>query len=349
MSRIIDFSNCRKFVNSYEGADLKLKIEYDSKIYMLKFGQKLEPDEKNPLKASYSSAPISEYLGSHIYEIAGIPVQETLLGMYDGKVVVACKDFIESRPNADALELVEFKKLENSYLGSSTAGGRTPLYENLNEIFASHDTLSGIRQRAEERYWQMFAVDSLIGNFDRHAGNWGYILNKKDNEVIELAPVYDCGSSFYPQLNEDAMLELVQDRTKLEKRVRDFPRAALRMGKSKVLYHEFLLSPEGSKARLALGSIYPQISFEKIERLIRDTPYISAARREFYSNLIDVRKDVILLPAYELYREEQGLTCDKDTPTHRVTLASEARDARAASSALNVPDAIEPPKAKGER
>ena len=115
---MIDFTDCKKLVNSYEGADLKNKIEYLGDIYMLKFGQKLVPDSNKPMQASYSSAPVSEYLGSHIFELAGIPVQETLLGTYDGKVVVACKDFLECQPNAAELVLVEFKKLENSYLAA---------------------------------------------------------------------------------------------------------------------------------------------------------------------------------------------------------------------------------------
>ena len=61
----IDFTNCTQLVNTYEGADFKRKVIYDGSVYMLKFGQKLESDEKKPLQASYSSAPVSEYLGSH--------------------------------------------------------------------------------------------------------------------------------------------------------------------------------------------------------------------------------------------------------------------------------------------
>ena len=123
---MIDFTGCKVLVNSYEGADFKRKIIYDGDVYMLKFGQKLESDEHKPLQASYTSTPVSEYLGSHIYALAGLPTQHTVMGTYDGRSVVACRDFIESRPDAENVTLVEFKKLENSFLGSSTAGGRLP-------------------------------------------------------------------------------------------------------------------------------------------------------------------------------------------------------------------------------
>jgi len=175
---MIDFSDAKTLVNSYEGANTKLKVEYEGETYMLKFRQKLEQNPNNPLQASYSSAPISEYLGSHIFQLAGIPVQETLVGTYRGNPVVACKDFIRNRPDSDSIELVEFKKLEISFLGGSSAGGRTPLYDNLISIFNSHDSLAGIRSVAEERYWQTFVVDALIGNFDRHGGNWGYAARR---------------------------------------------------------------------------------------------------------------------------------------------------------------------------
>lgn len=265
---MIDFTGCKVLVNSYEGADFKRKIIYDGDVYMLKFGQKLESDEHKPLQASYTSTPVSEYLGSHIYALAGLPTQHTVMGTYDGRSVVACRDFIESRPDAENVTLVEFKKLENSFLGSSTAGGRTPILGNLLGIFSEHDSLEGIREAAEERYWQMFAVDSLIGNFDRHAGNWGYILDKGRNEIIDLAPIYDCGSSLYPALNEAAMADFIKDRDSLVKRVLDFPRAALRIGKNKVAYHEFLLSDVGAKARAVLGGIMRELDFAAIHRLI---------------------------------------------------------------------------------
>lgn len=332
---MIDFTNCKRLVNSYEGADLKKKIEYNGNIYMLKFGQKLESNEKNPLQASYSSTPTSEYLGSHIYEIAGIPTQHTLLGTSEGKVVVACQDFIESRQDARDVTLIEFKKLENSFLGSSTAGGRTPRLDNLIEIFANHESLEDIRHAAEDRYWKMFAVDALIGNFDRHAGNWGYILNKPQNTIIELAPVYDCGSSFYPQLDESAMEDFIKDHGKLETRVLRFPTAALRLDSKKVSYHDFLLSAEGRKARAALGELLPKIDFKRVRDLIDNTPYISDVRKEFYSRLIDTRTEVILKPAYEMYKEEHRLENPiEHSHAKHVSLKKEVEIARDTSKAM---------------
>lgn len=42
---------------------------------------------------SYTTMPLSEYLGSHIYETIGIDTHKTKLGVTNKKIVVACKDF----------------------------------------------------------------------------------------------------------------------------------------------------------------------------------------------------------------------------------------------------------------
>ena len=58
---------------------------------MIKY-PKTTRDMMNP-QISYTISPLSEYIGSKIYESLNIPVHKTVLGMRNNKVVVACKDF----------------------------------------------------------------------------------------------------------------------------------------------------------------------------------------------------------------------------------------------------------------
>lgn len=61
-------------------------------------------------------------------------------------------------------------------------------------------------------------------------------------------------------------------------------------------------------------------------------PLASAmVRREFYSQLIDVRREAILEPAYELYREERRHEKAIESP---VSLKEEAKNAKEASKAM---------------
>lgn len=58
---------------------------------MLKFPRKAV--DKDAGETRYATGPVSEYIASYIYASIGIPTQETVLGIYNDKVVVACKDF----------------------------------------------------------------------------------------------------------------------------------------------------------------------------------------------------------------------------------------------------------------
>lgn len=306
MNNIVDFSSCELLINDYEGAQSKQKIEYNGQIYMLKLGSKLEDDNNNSLQTSYSNSPVAEYLGSHIYEMVDIPAQQTILGKYGDRPAVACLDFIANRDNPRNFDLIEFNKLETSFLGSSSTGGRTPLYDNLLEILKFHKALEPLRDEAAKQYWQMFAIDALIGNFDRNAANWGYILDKDAKRLIELAPIYDCGSSFYPKLSEEKMQDFILHPDGLEARTLVFPTAALRIGNQKVSYHEFLLSEKGVGCRKELLELYPKINMDEIHKLIRNTPGVSDVKQEFYCKYLEVRLRLILEPGYQKALKERG-------------------------------------------
>ena len=60
---------------------------------------------------SYSTTPISEYLGSHIYESIGLDVHKTKLGYANGKIVVACKDFLDSNE-----VIIDYNMIKNAML-----------------------------------------------------------------------------------------------------------------------------------------------------------------------------------------------------------------------------------------
>ena len=74
-------------------------------------------------------------IGSQIYQSLGIPVHETMLGIRDNKLVVACKDF-------DPLHrLVEYGQIKNSLtdteiesVHSSSGQQREALMDVLNVI-----------------------------------------------------------------------------------------------------------------------------------------------------------------------------------------------------------------------
>lgn len=82
----MDFSNCTLSGTYYGGSERKIGVLVDGAEYMLKFQKKTPFGIRNN--------HISEYIGSHVFDLLGFNVQETFLGTYNGEMVVACKNFV---------------------------------------------------------------------------------------------------------------------------------------------------------------------------------------------------------------------------------------------------------------
>ncbi|WP_297054614.1 hypothetical protein [uncultured Dubosiella sp.] len=54
-------------------------------------------------------------------------------------------------------------------------------------------------------FWDMFIIDCLIGNIDRHLDNRGVTSD------FSFAPIYDCGSSFYPLISIEQAKSLLNN------------------------------------------------------------------------------------------------------------------------------------------
>jgi hypothetical protein len=152
--------------------------------------------------------------------------------------------------------------------------------------------------KRESRFWDTFIVDALIANFDRHAGNWGYLVNIVTGD-IKNAPVYDCGASLFARLDEDKLEEVLNDPVEMHNRIFSYPRSAIQNNNTKINYHDFITSLNNKKCNDALTRIYPRIDLDKIQRIVDSTPTISISRKRFYSEIISARYINILRKAYE--------------------------------------------------
>jgi hypothetical protein len=242
----------------------------------------------------YSNSCFSEYLGCQIYESIGIPVQKTLLGTYmvkgKKKIVVACGDF--TRPG---VTLQDFASLKNQMVDSEQNGYGT----ELSDILCTFEEQTAVDSVIlSERFWDMFIVDALIGNWDRHNGNWGFLYDSVSDEMT-LAPVYDCGSSLYPQADEAIMKAVLEDEGELNHRIYNIPTSAIMRDGKKIRYFDFISSLENEDCNRALIRILPKIDMERIRVVIRETPFMSELQKQFYETLLSERKARILDFSYK--------------------------------------------------
>ena len=304
MSELIDFSRCPDAHRIYSGSDSKDSILYDGSPYMIKFQEKAE--KEIDLQTSYVNNVFSEYIGSHIVASLGIPTQETLLGIYNSngkeKIVVACKDFCDENHELHPFSWYMLNMYDRSEIR------RIPTYRQLYDVIENNPKLAPVRRQAIERYWDTFVADALIGNFDRHKENFGYLVDKKTGK-IELAPVYDCGSSLYPNLSIDGMKKVLDAPELIEERIYVFPTAALDMSndvkvEKKAKYFEMLSSGIDANCTAALKRIYPKINMDKIFAIIDSVSCVPDEKKHFYKTMLAHRKTLILDKAYQIVSEQ---------------------------------------------
>ena len=300
---MIDFTNLPTRNKCYAGANgVKRAVIYRDEQYMLKFPSKA-PKNKD---LNYANSCISEYIGCHIFNSVGITAQETILGVYRKggveKIVVACKDF-----TSPGIVLQDFASLKNTVINSSHNGYGT----ELTGIMQAMDEQTAFSPPLLKQYfWDVFIVDALIGNWNRHNGNWGVLYNTTTDEV-SIAPVYDCGSSLYPQADEAIMRATLENQPQRDLRTFSQPLSVVKINNQQINYFDFISSLKNADCNRALKRILPKVNINHIFRIVDETPFISELQKQFYKTMLQSRKERILDFSMEklLEREKEQQRC----------------------------------------
>lgn len=281
-------------------------ILIDGEFWFIKYPKTTRGMSEKARKISYTTSPLSEYLGSHIYEILGFEVHKTLLGVKKEKVVVACKDFcvirgglseIRTIKNAYSEELLEMQET----FSESKSGDRV----NLDELLFHLEENRRLRDipGLQEHFWNMAVVDILIDNNDRNNGNWGLVFN---GQTYKIAPVYDNGNAFSNK-TPDEQIRKHMESDQLEKNILGAAVTAYESD-GHIMSSQKFVSKAYPGLKDAVKRIVPVVDthMKEIMSLIdsvpetwKGIPVCSEIRKEFYKQGIQIRYDRILKPAYD--------------------------------------------------
>ncbi len=265
----------------YSGAERKKSILINGSPYLVKF----QKNSREGLRYNH----ISEFLGSHIFSLLGVEAQETQLGLYNGENVVVIKDFLDE----DEV-FVPFNGVGDSSLEQDKEKYQYS-YEDIIKMLKENVKLTDVEQTMNQ-FWDMFVVDALIANFDRHGSNWGFL---KKNNQYRLSPIFDNGSSLFPQLNTDEKISVVmKDQAEIDQRIYRFPMSQIKYQSKKSSYYEIISSLAFEECNKALVRITEKVELKKLNKLIDTTEGISDIRREFYKTILKQRFEKILLESY---------------------------------------------------
>lgn len=322
MEVLLDFDNYPRSSRFYGGRGKKRGIRMDGDNWIVKYAWLL----RDPADGTefYSSGPLSEYLGSQVYALLGLPVHETRLGLCGGKLAVACRDYTDDLPvQAGLLRIYTVQQLVNDTLGGDTeqTGISSPRRTQGTELgnllhTLAHHPLAGVVLRA--RFWAMFIVDILLGNGGRSLEDWGFYCT--DGPVMHLLPVYANAHCLLPAISDGEAEQILADPDRYEAVLYDGGSHFLYRGREvdrlAVIQQLGLAKEEKSYGLMeALCRIVPavhwtmsaiQFLLDRIPETCRGVSVLCPARRQLYGKLLADRQEKILEPALRkasAYRE----------------------------------------------
>ena len=278
---MVDFSKATEELNSYKGSEKKKTLVYNNKRYLVKFPDPTREKNKN---ISYINNAFSEYIGSNIFKIVGFRVQNTILGTYNyngkEKIVCACEDFTDENH-----VLYEFENIALSVNPDKKIEAELKDIMEVIDIISKMMKIEGLK----EKFWDMFIIDSLIGNENRYNGDWGILLDKTNN-IFKFAPIYDCGSCLNSTLSDKEIKELNDVEIK---NIAINTYSCIKENGKKINCMPYIKSLKNTDCNNALARVFNKINLNKINEFINNIEILSDDRKNFYKKVIALRYEML--------------------------------------------------------
>lgn len=289
---IKDFSGCHPSQKYYGGSGRKKGIRIDGENYIIKF-RKNTKDGK-----AYNH--VSEYLGSHIFELLGCVAQDTWLGMYQGEEIVLMKDFV-----AEEAVFVPFCDIREQAL-DICGGFPEPDCEETGNLFSGNEFPGNLFQKFEESkrlgeiretFWDMFIIDALLGNSDRKENSWGFIERAGG---YDLAPVFNNDACLFSGIISDEQCrEILASDLKMEQLIFETRTSQIRMDREECSFFEIISSHRFRECDRAIWRIIKKMDFVMIDILVRTVDMLSDIKKQFVLTILEERYKRLLLEPFE--------------------------------------------------
>ena len=270
---------------SYNGSDPKFGITYKGVDCIVK----VKRDQ-------FDTSVFSEYICSKLINRLGFRCQEVTLGEYRGDYVAIVKDF--TTPN---ITLHSFRDIKQSSEDTDIED-KEYTYDDVIYLIDKHLKLEpNSKQDAKEQFWDMFILDAILANRDRHWGNWGYLSN---GNKYRIAPIYDNGNSLFPgimhvigrYINQDTRKEMIRERTEV------FPASVFKIRRPdrnyKTNYKQMFSDLRINKLLAARVKIFKKCTWEHMYKTVLyivKKLYSELERNKVYSNLMRFYLEIIVI------------------------------------------------------
>lgn len=184
---------------------------------------------------------------------------------------------------------MDFASVKNQIIDSKSNGYGTDI-EDVLETIEKQNLMDPVE--LSNFFWDMFVIDALIGNWDRHNGNWGFLYNQDTDDVM-IAPIFDCGSCLFPQMDDDMAKKVLKDKVQINARVFDFPTSAILEKGKRINYYKFIKSHTYEECDKAIKRLKDKMDINKIKEMIDSIDVLKDNQKIFLKLIIEKRFDAL--------------------------------------------------------
>lgn len=199
---MIEITDNMRIPISLNGVTDKFCVQLNNRLYILK--QPQQHVSKGVL--TYNLSCYTEHLASTFIRRLGYDCQRAQLCYYGNQVCCLLEMFTQDGKGS----LRSFQDTRQSSVDDKNIRVSKNVdeytYDAVLTLLQHHSKIpDSIKEDVIQGFWIMYFCDAILGNRDRHEGNWGYLTSPAG---YKLAPIYDNGASLFPDVyrNWDALL-----------------------------------------------------------------------------------------------------------------------------------------------
>lgn len=277
-----ELSRYRKNGRFYAGRRKKDGLLINGENYVIKY--------RRNLSGRVVCDHVSEYLGSHIFDMLGVITQDTWLGTCQGEEVVLCKDFTSKEET-----FISFDQL-GEYFMDITGKPVQYEYEQIIEALTMFLGLSAAKVIINT-FWDMVVIDAFVANGERDGSSWG-ILKKGD--WYSPAPVLGSDSCLFPDVVTDEQCrEILASKEEMQRRIFDIPIPKIQHKGRARSYFDIISGHHFRECDRALWRMIQKIDFAAVNYLVESVAFTSSIRKKFLITILEERYKNLLLRPFE--------------------------------------------------
>lgn len=160
----------------YNGSESKCGVTINGIRYILKRQKK------------FWNNVTCEHVASTVINVLGGNAHETALAVEDGELVVLCRDFTQY--------IGDFHTIRAVHTSSFDTDRHKREYYFDDVVYGLSKLKDCDVESVVKRFLEMYVYDTILGNTDRHQGNWGICYTPKGKV---FSPIFDNGACLFPR------------------------------------------------------------------------------------------------------------------------------------------------------